>query len=981
MKKRVLTSIAAVAVTLTMTTAFAASPVVMFGDNAQRTHANSIADAYPWAKEAALTSATDPKTGLTVSSLGSSSTAIGAGSVLFYPVSAGTASNNFQGQGYMIAYDTSHWVGGKPTVIGINQIPNVSNSSPVYDPNNNDAYLAAGTKFYRFSVAGGTLSSMAVSIGGTGTLNGGKNYNQVVSYPLYLTATQSGLSVDTVWISTQNGWLYAIDPNTMAVVYSHNFGVRFDASPALVTATNGTPYIAVTGAYDANNASFGGQSGTGTLFLIDPVTGLAQYAANPYPGVPSVASPVATSKGHVAWNDTEGDVLLGTINPGGTISILQQHASIGDSQTSDLSESGYANGQYIVPFTDRGMIGYATVDLTDGLVNQYKSAGTTGQLYPIGSPEISASLNMYLADQEGGIDQIGPDPSNGYLFDGTHGSWLPSFGTSGGTPLSTPSELNLGTDLGTVLPTLTLATNQGLELWVNQGEYLTFGSDYTSTSPTAFSTGLTLSIGANNLSKDAGNTDKIDFNINLNGGAFRNDVGSVSTYNAAGNPVTGAITIPTGTLDTWLTNYKTAHPTAWISTGMNNAVVEAYPQNGDTGNYVFQGSTAASDGSNAEVTVSFPAAPAALPTPPSALTAVSDPSSVLPGYTEWRFLSPGMFNVNEGVTYPSVDTATMHTVLGTAWKEHPIPEQAINSSPAATTSAYYTNQQNGGGVSDTQTANWWNNFTIEFNATTRPASFSVQGQVKTDGDMLYRKTYIGSWQPHWYWVSFWFGGGYWNWDGYTPVYNTEYLYRNVGVVETESASLSIPRGETYWWNPSTVNVSASGTFGNGDTPITPAGSGMSWTQPVWASYGGWIPGGSLEGVDYSQVPITTGLGNTNTHGLTPNSMLPGTWYSDAPMPAPPYGGDDSLQGYPTVHAFDAEHNGGVLFQPNVSNSDYPQLGSPQWWVQPTYTVTSGSGTFEHPQINTWVDTWAKPWGNNGGQGITSTSKSTVTWHS
>ena len=411
-------------------------------------------------------------------------------------------------------------------------------------------------------------------------------------------------------------------------------------------------------------------------------------------------------------------------------------------------------------------------------------------------------------------------------------------------------------------------------------------------------------------------------------------------------------------------------------------------------------------GHSAEVTVSFPALGSTPPTPPSnppiGCTSSGNVScsSALPGYTEWRFLSPGMLNTNEGENFAYAEGSGFTGTGGDpiAYKLHPIPEQAITSASAGQYTSYYTYQNNPDGK-DTQPSNWLNNFTIEFvNGAGMQVSFGVKGEIKTTGDILYKKTYIGAWQPHWTWISYPHGGGYWQWDGYTPIYDTEYLYRNTAIDETTNANLTVGKNVTYWWNPGTINVTASGTFGSGETPITPAGSGLSWTQPVWASYGAWIPAGSTNGTDFSQVPVTPGLNNTSTEGLTPNSMLPGTpsddtpanapapdtlngvWYSDAPMPPTPAGGDFSPQGTPTSHPFDSAHNGGVLYQPNAANSDYPQMGAGEWWVMPTYTITGGSTTFEHSQISTWVPTWAKQWFNNSGEGVVSSESSTVTWN-
>ncbi len=1010
----------------------------MFGDTPQRTHVNSITDQYPWTTEATIKNINVDGISLSGSQMNSSSTAMGDGNMMYFPISAGSESNNFQGTGYMTVWDMSHWSGGEPKPLAAMQIPNVSNSSPIYDPTTGDAYLAAGTEFYRFHWNGSTLQKTSVSIGGTGNLNSGQNYNQVVSYPLYVTASELGTSSGEIFITTQNGFLYEVDPNTMTIVGYRNIGVRFDASPSLVTATDGTTYIAVTGAYDANNNSYGGSSGTGMLFLINPSTGQYRYLVNPYGAIPSVASPVATSQGHVMWNDTQGDVFLGTINPNGTVSKDNKWQNIGNGQTSYLSESGYANGQYIVPFTDKGTYGYATVDpnVSTNQVERISISGSSGQLEPMGSPEISASGNMYLADQAGGIDRISPDPSNGNLYDGKQGGWLPSFGSSTGTPLSTPSELMLDTKIGTEAPTLTLATNQGLELWANgieKGEDLTFASNYTSSSPIQFSQPLTLTPSASNLPVSPGNTDKIDVDFLLNGETKMDDIGSVSTFDSSGNPLTGTITIPTSALDSWLSAYEKKYPNAWNQSGQNVAVIETYPDAVDQYTYQFIGSTAAPKGGSATVTVEFPA-PSNTPT-----TTTFDPklcvqsngmscSSEEPGsvgtyggYLEYRNLQPGQNSIGEGVDYSSHNTMKyVDPTLGTpiAYKLHPIPEQAITSAKAEPYTSYYTWQKNEGAYTFNQTPNWFNQYTVEFvNGTSSAQNIQIGAELDTVGDVLYSKRYITSWSPE---VIDTVCGKYsCSYEvSYTPNYGTEYLYRNANITEKISpVSLHIPFAVTYWWDPTTassmqnaVNVQATPqrSFSGSDTPITPSGSSLSWSQPVWASYGPWEPSSAADTKVYEQVPETAGLPASNTPpSTTPENMLPGTpsdtgifaagvqapdqlkntWYSNAPAPIPFtfWTGNPTSQptGTPVSHPFDSAHNGGTLFEPMSGNAGSP---SKYWWVMPVYSVATGDmSIFEHPEISAWIPSAVNnyatnPWQHNSGTPVTSGESTQVTWN-
>ena len=696
----------------------------------------------------------------------------------------------------MIAYDMSHWVGGKPTVIGINKIPNVSNSSPVFDPSTNDAYLAAGTKFYRFSVAGtptagnSRLANTSVGIGGTGNLNNANNYNQVVSYPLYVSA------LNEIFVTTQNGYLYEIDPDTMAVVASRNLGVRFDASPSLVVSTpGGTPYIAVTGAYDTNNASPGGNSGTGMLFLVNPSTGATQYVPNPYGAIPSTASPVATSAGHVMWNDDDGDVMLGTVNPNGTVSITNQWPNIGNGQTSYLSESAYANGQYIVPFTDKGTYGYATVDpnVTTHQLARYSIAGGSGQLEPIGSPEISASGNMYIADQQGGIDRISPD-SNG-MYDGKNGGWLASFGTSSGTPLSTPSELMLDTASGSQAPTLTLATNQGLEMWVNGGANYTFGGNYTSTQPAQFTTPLALILGANDLPASSGNNDQIAYSMSVNGGSF-NYVTESPVYSGA--TPQSPITLSTSLLNSAFAPWKQS---GWQSGQTNTVKIRAYAPSSDQHGYTFNSADSGQNQPNAEVTVTFPAGTAIPPVP-----IVSD-SDTLPYYVIMRFIMPGGPD-KQGVLagYPQ-NLVPQHHV----YQDTPIAE-STDGSHSGVFSLGITDGYHG-----TQ-------------------SFTLKAEVDTVVDQSYQYTYISGWTPIF--------GAYGGIIGYNPVYNTITLHHNLPVTETTEQSFTMTDGWSELWNPWNVTAMIQG------------GSPSTMSLHGFAPFGAWIPPAdaypNASNADYSQ---------------------------------------------------------------------------------------------------------------------------------
>lgn len=976
--------------------------LVMFGDNAQRTHDNGISDPTPWAQEAYLTSATDPNNGLTTS-LASNSTAIGAGNMLFYPVSAPNDSPT--GQGYVVGFDTSNWINGKPAVRFVDKITGVSNSSPVYVPSLGTAFLAAGAQLYAFDALGNITNGFVRAANNIYSPNP-VYQNQVVSYPLYVTAAQQNAANADIWVSSQNGNLYAINPSTMrwdTRIHNDspvNLGVRMDASPSLVTSANGTPFIAVTAAYTAKN-----KYPAGTLFLVNPKNGaITETLPDHYGAISSISSPIGIAPGLIMWSDTLGDVFLGAVNPNGTVTIKDKWYEIGGANaTAYNAEAGYSERahEYILPFSNQIAVGIVdTESLQAFTINALIGS-------PAGSPEISNN-NLYVPDSSGSIDEIFPTSAG--KFNSTSGGTQILANVGDIKSLTTPSEMELGTVLGETLPTLTSATAGGLQMWMDVGANYTFGSgapsgnNWTNSSANSFDYPLSLTYNPaeSNLPDPAnyGTGDKFVYSMSVNGGSYTNVSGLpnsvVDVFDGAGNPQT-SITINTTTLNQAFAPWNSPN---WKNGQPNDVVIRVKAASGDAYGYTFNSNDVGNNQSYAQVDIQFPGqssgpAPGSPPSPSLGCTSSGTVScsSALPGYTEWRFLSPGRINTNEAQYFPSGQWFDG----GTAYKLHPIPEQAITSAPAAEYTSYYTYQNNPDGQ-DTQPGNWLNNFTVEFvNGSGMAVNFGVKGEIKTIGDVLYKKTYISSWQPHWSRAQV-VHGWRWVWNGYTPNYSDEYLYRNTAIDETTSANISILKNVSYWWNPSAITVTANGNFNSTETSMTPTGSGLTWTQPVWASYGAWIPSGETNGTDFSQVPVTPGLNNTNTEGLTPNSMLPGTpsdntpanapapdtlngvWYSDAPMPPTPSPGVSSPQGQPVSHSFDSAHNGGVIYEPNVTHSDYPQLGAGTWWVMPNYTITGRSSTFEHNQISTWIPTWGKRWLNDSGQGVTTSETSTVTWN-
>ena len=145
---------------------------------------------------------------------------MGQGSMLYFPVSA--PGDSPTGSGYLTAW-TMGAGAPKQALGGAKYIQGVSNSSPLI-LSNGDVYLAAGGTLCGFQPSGAPVAAVV-------SKNIFKsNYifqNQVVSYPLYA----GGL----IWISSQTGYLFAINPNTLQPAFpAVDIGSRMDGSPTLV---------------------------------------------------------------------------------------------------------------------------------------------------------------------------------------------------------------------------------------------------------------------------------------------------------------------------------------------------------------------------------------------------------------------------------------------------------------------------------------------------------------------------------------------------------------------------------------------------------------------------------------------------------------------------------------------------------------------------------------------------------------------------
>jgi hypothetical protein len=642
-KKKTLTSLAAVTLALSSTiTAFAyISPTaVFFGQNTFRTHQNSqLKNGNTWTRVAS------------VSGVGGLSTPIGDGSTL---VNASSATQS------LYIYDTSSWKssgGGLYTPaaqpitvpmssLGLSPTPVIFNSSPIYVPATGMIYLQTKDWLLEINKQGTLINHVSISFDNpasgvehySNTPPVSESYLEAVSYPLYTSASDlnprgidspSGLSipiVDTIWVSSQNGILYAISASDLHVIWAENLRTRLDASPSLVTADNGQTFVAVTGASSPNNSAIPpGQTqpvngqGSGYLFLINPLNWNVYSFANSKSTMGSVSAPIGVSQsnrtGTIMWNNISADVFRGhvTTDKNGN-AVLQNFAwslsKYNGQDVADNSESAFdaLNHHYIIPISTGGGTGVG-VYYTQSTNNNYRIVA--GSLAPAGSSEIDSNGNIYLADKSGNMDQLNVSPNFGLV--GVKQLFSDGAGTGG---LTTPSLLYLNNPWGTQSAFLAMDTSGGMVLYTDLGETLNWSANYTSSEPTKFSSPLTLAVKSENLPNDPNNHDTITFSMSVNGGK------SLPLSNLSWYPYNGGTPRPAGStyqlsttqLNNALATYKAKYG-GWKSTGANSVVITASKTTTDAFNYDFSGENPIKpNDTSATVTISFPAPIVAPPT-------------------------------------------------------------------------------------------------------------------------------------------------------------------------------------------------------------------------------------------------------------------------------------------------------------------------------------------------------------------------------
>jgi|GEM_PF-5267328 len=436
MRKRWLTMIASLVLALAPVAQSLAS-TVEFGDNPSRTHYNGISDPQVWNQAANLKSFTF--NGQTPPMGGGNGTAMGAGSTLYFPVSA--PGDSATGVGYLTAWSLGS---GPPKQAWANYIMGVSNSSPLI-LSNGDIYLAAAGTLYGFQ-PGGTPVAGVVSKNIFAA-----NYiyqNQVVSYPLYA----NGL----IWVSSQNGYLYAINPTTLQKVYKVPIGSRMDGSPTLVYGANNTQYIAVGTALAPKNQ--GGTGVAGQLFLVSMGGQIVSHINNPSGTGAAIASAPIYTGGGVAWNDISGNVFWAQISGGQFTNVRKWTTKQSGLVTNE--EPGYYGGYLVLPQTISDKTEVVNINTPGSPIQYFTNSDGANN---VGSPEISANW-VYVPDAQGNVNAF-PVSSLGNPSAATDNlAFAMGFSSSN---LTNADEQMLPAANGQTLPTLAYETSAGLQIWQN----------------------------------------------------------------------------------------------------------------------------------------------------------------------------------------------------------------------------------------------------------------------------------------------------------------------------------------------------------------------------------------------------------------------------------------------------------------------------------------------------------------------------------
>ncbi|MHB1681957.1 MAG: beta strand repeat-containing protein [Bacilli bacterium] len=556
--------------TVTLAAIIAITPVVSasaatnypeFGDNSSRTHDNGLPDSGNWNTTATIKSFSYGGQTLSMGAGGGTTgvangTGIGYAGMYYFPVSApydsSTGGDNPTGPGYLTAWNTGSAqpieASGWPQ-----KIEGVSNSSPLVEGGN--VYLAAGSNLYGFYSSGKAVATPNGNIGSPSPVF----VNQVTSHPLWV--PNDGL----IWVSSQNGYLYGVNPTTLLSTTSSSgggitvkIGSRMDGSPTLVTDTSGTPYIAQGTAYAAGN-----QGGTGVLYIVSLSGSVVAKYQDPN-GVAIASAPINTGGGNIMWNDTAGNVYhANLVNTGSGVAIQNVHEWSPTTHPGFTNEeAAYVNGYYVLPQTSSGYIEVVNGSQTSSSSMQevqIPDAVAVGA-NNVGSPEASASY-IYVSDSYADVTQI-PIAKLGNLTM----TDMTDLAVTGSTHAANLTSINMNMlpdPQGQTVPTIGFESSAGLTLWQNAA-----ASSITLTaSASSVGTGTTVSLSAKSTSIPKGDTVQISATPATTPGTL--NYGSQTQQNTVATSPYASFT-PSATMDA-TANSGAAQSVTYVATIMSSS--------------------------------------------------------------------------------------------------------------------------------------------------------------------------------------------------------------------------------------------------------------------------------------------------------------------------------------------------------------------------------------------------------------------------
>ena len=419
--------------------AYAAGPY-QWGDNPGRTHVSNLNDQGGYWNTSALISGIsgigtpegDPSTGM-----------------LFVPNSAPNPNSD----GTLYGYDTNAtWVKNangsmQPQQSWSQAIYGIQNSSPVAWQGN--VYVAGSQTLYGFNGANGSKISTFKSSTDNIAIPGANNV--VMSHPL------ADPGQNAIWVSSHNGYLFAISPTTLGQLGKVKLGGGTDSSPSIVQDSGGYNRVAV------GISNYGGQAGEVEI-ISDSASNPKVMATYVDPNHQSIVGAVVdTGQGNLMWSDISGTVyhanLVYNSNTNG-VSITNVTSVPAPSGTFTNEEAGFVHNYFILPDTNS-----PGIELVNGSTMAMTVVKSSSGSNNSGTPEIS-STTVYIPAADGTLTEI---PIGVLGGSATYIQSQESSITVGGSAgnLASTNMTELGNPFGGRSVTMTFVTSRGLSLFQN----------------------------------------------------------------------------------------------------------------------------------------------------------------------------------------------------------------------------------------------------------------------------------------------------------------------------------------------------------------------------------------------------------------------------------------------------------------------------------------------------------------------------------